>query len=120
MNDHQKFAAKLNAALDERGWNQSELARRAGVRRDAVSTYCRGIAIPSPALGNKIAKALGWAAEPRSVAKKAKSVAKKSPAPTDGVEIRQVDTGGIRLSIDREVTLEQAMQILTILRTTGT
>ena len=133
MNDHQKFAARLNAALDERGWSQSELARRAGIRRDAVSTYCRAAAMPSKVLLDKIAKALGGSAAelldgslppavvPPAVAPRSKPAAAPKPKPAvvrsspAGIELRQEAAGELRLCIDRVVTVEQAMQILTIL-----
>jgi transcriptional regulator with XRE-family HTH domain len=134
MNDHQKFAAKLNAALDERGWSQSELARRAGLRRDAVSTYCRAAAMPSKVFLDKIAKALGGSAAelldgslppgsvvPPAVAPRSKPAAAPKPKPAvvrsspAGIELRQEAAGELRLCIDRVVTVEQAMKILTIL-----
>lgn len=46
-----------------KGWHQSELARRAGLPRDAVSTYVRGVAMPTPVSLEKLAKALGQTAE---------------------------------------------------------
>jgi len=127
MNDHQKFAAKLNAALDERGWSQSELARRAGIRRDAVSTYCRAAAIPSKVFLDKIAKALGGSAAelldgslppgavipPQAQPRKKPVAVRTSPA---GIELTQDAGGDLRLRVDLVVTLEQAMKILALLK----
>ncbi len=49
------------------GWNQSELARRAGLRPAAISTYCRGKDVPSPESMTKLARVLGWTAIPQPV-----------------------------------------------------
>jgi transcriptional regulator with XRE-family HTH domain len=55
----QQFGQRLSTFLVQRGWTQSELARRAGLGRDAISTYVRGTAHPEPQNLLKIAKALG-------------------------------------------------------------
>jgi transcriptional regulator with XRE-family HTH domain len=59
----QEFARRLYKLMISKGWHQSELARRAGVPRDAVSTYVRGTAMPTPLNLDKLAKALGTTAE---------------------------------------------------------
>lgn len=59
----QEFGRKLMGLILERGWNQSELARRAGLNRDAISTYVRGVSFPDPRNLHKLAKALDTTAE---------------------------------------------------------
>lgn len=54
----QEFGKKLYRLMLTKGWNQSELARQAGVTRDAVSTYVRGVSLPEPANLDRLAKAL--------------------------------------------------------------
>jgi transcriptional regulator with XRE-family HTH domain len=54
-----EFAKRLYEALEKKGWNQSQLARYAGLGRDAISTYIRGRSIPSPSSLNKLAQVLG-------------------------------------------------------------
>jgi transcriptional regulator with XRE-family HTH domain len=44
----QQFGAKLYRLMVSRGWNQSELARRAGLQRDSISTYVNGRSFPTP------------------------------------------------------------------------
>lgn len=44
----QSFGRRLYHLMLERGWHQSELARRAGIPRDAVSIYVRGKSFPTP------------------------------------------------------------------------
>lgn len=59
------FARRLQASLNERGWTQSELARRVApllkesrIGRDNISKYVRGKVLPLPAALEAIAKVL--------------------------------------------------------------
>jgi transcriptional regulator with XRE-family HTH domain len=54
-----EFARRLFLRLEEKGWSQSELARRAGLSRDSVSTYIRARSVPSPVNLRKLSEALG-------------------------------------------------------------
>lgn len=54
-----EFGKKLYQMMVAKGWHQSELARRAGVARDSVSTYIRGVSFPEPGNIEKLAAALG-------------------------------------------------------------
>jgi transcriptional regulator with XRE-family HTH domain len=55
----QEFAKRIYTLRLAKGWSQSELARQAGLNRDAVSNYARGNNMPDPANLKKLAKALG-------------------------------------------------------------
>ena len=37
------WSRRLNEVLQQRGWSQAELARRAGVSKENVKKYCRGL-----------------------------------------------------------------------------
>lgn len=60
-----EFANRLQRAMVDKGWNQSELARQAGIQlgreigRDSVSQYVRGVSFPNPERLGAIARALG-------------------------------------------------------------
>lgn len=69
-----EFSRNLQAAMIRKGWNQSELARRATdhlptpakgqkrgkvIGRDNISNYVRGTMLPGPAYLEAISKALG-------------------------------------------------------------
>lgn len=55
----EEFAKRLYERMEGKGWNQSQLARYAGLNRDAVSTYIRGRSAPSPENLSKLARCLG-------------------------------------------------------------
>jgi transcriptional regulator with XRE-family HTH domain len=55
-----ELGSRLFSALREREWNQSDLARAAGVPRELISTYVTGKAFPSPKSLMKITRALGY------------------------------------------------------------
>ena len=55
----QEFGKRLYRLMVSKGWHQSELARRAGVARDSVSTYIRGVSLPDPSNLERLATALG-------------------------------------------------------------
>lgn len=53
-----EFAARLRARLKDRNMNQTDLAKRIGMSKDAVSTYARGRSLPSGPKLEEIAAAL--------------------------------------------------------------
>lgn len=54
-----EFAKRLFHLLGERNWNQSDLAREAGINRDSVSRYIRAQNLPDLVNLKKMADALG-------------------------------------------------------------
>lgn len=59
----QEFGRRLYTLMNAKGWHQSELARRANLNRDAISTYVRGKTLPTPANLNALAAAFDIAPE---------------------------------------------------------
>lgn len=65
----QEFGRRLQAALNERGMSQADLARRAEevtgkkMGRDAISTYINGRSFPTPASLAQLCKALDMTRE---------------------------------------------------------
>lgn len=53
-----EFALRINKRREQKGWSQSELARNAGVSRDAISAYCLGKALPTESNAKRLADAL--------------------------------------------------------------
>jgi transcriptional regulator with XRE-family HTH domain len=55
----QEFGRRLFKLLNERGMNQSDLARQADMGRDSISTYVNGHTFPTPKNLRAMAEALG-------------------------------------------------------------
>ena len=108
------FGRRLSAAMLDMGWNQSELARRAGLGRDSISTYVRGQVIPEPKSLKALADALGLAAHDLLPDSTFSAMEAETPA----LEIRQAHGHADRvfLRINQLVTLDQAARIFAILR----
>jgi transcriptional regulator with XRE-family HTH domain len=54
-----EFGRRVYTLMLQRGWTQSELAKEAGLTRDAISRYTRHVSIPEPHALLKLANALG-------------------------------------------------------------
>lgn len=109
----QEFGRRLHALLLEKGWNQSELARRAELGRDAISTYVRGRSFPEPTSLKRIADALGTT--PTDLLPNAFESAMDRDLPA--IEIREASghPGMSWLRVNRKVTTQQALRVLQIL-----
>lgn len=57
----QEFGKRLYRLMIGKGWSQSELARQAGLPRDAISVYIRGKSLPTALSLSALAKTLGVA-----------------------------------------------------------
>lgn len=56
---HERFKTKLQQALRERGWSQTEFARRLNVDQSTVNQYVKGRACPGLDLVERYASVLG-------------------------------------------------------------
>ena len=54
-----EFATRVYTLMYEKGWNQSELARKSEIGRDSISTYINGKSVPTPRNLEKLSLALG-------------------------------------------------------------
>lgn len=109
----QEFGRRLASLIAERGWNQSDLARRAGIGRDAVSTYIRGRSYPEPKNLTKLAKALDMS----PAALLPNVVASAIEADDSPFELREASghPGHAWLKVNRLVTMAQAMRVMQVL-----
>ena len=71
------FPQWLLTEINERGWSQGELARRAGITQGAVSHILGGMRSPGPEFCKAVAKALGY--PPEVVFRKAGILPPKPP-----------------------------------------
>jgi hypothetical protein len=115
-----EFAQRLARHLADRSWNQSDLARAASkhlpkgaeFRRDNISVYVNGNALPRPKQLNAIAKALGVA--PGDLLPSAGTAGREvlmpfSMRPVDG------EQGMAWLQVDMKVPMRKALAVLSLL-----
>ena len=55
----QEFGRRLHGLMLAKDWNQSDLGKAAGLGRDSVSTYIRGLTFPTTRALRRLADALG-------------------------------------------------------------
>lgn len=96
-----------------KGWNQSELARRAELRRDAVSTYIRGAVYPTPTSLHKLAKALG--VDPEALLPNYVEQAVGESHPSIEFKVSPARPSEAWLKIDRRVSLKTALTVTQLL-----
>ena len=108
-----EFGKRLFDLMIEKGWNQSDLARNAGMGRDSVSTYIRGKSVPTPQNLERLSKALGISSEKLYPNYSANAAALEEPI----MQIKQVndDSGKMWLNISMKVESEKAIAVMKIL-----
>jgi transcriptional regulator with XRE-family HTH domain len=109
----QEFARKLYTLIMEKGWNQSELGRRAGVGRDAISTYMRGRSFPEPKTLHKLSKALG--VNPEELLPNVMTNAVERDEPALSIQESSEHPGKCWVRLNRLMTSEQALRIMQVL-----
>lgn len=109
----QEFARRLTYLMNARGWNQSELARRAGVGRDAVSSYVRARSFPEPANLSKLASAFKMGVDELLPNATRNAISNDVPS----LEIREAfgHQGKVWLQVNQLVTRQQALTIMRVL-----
>lgn len=115
-----EFARRLQQAAVEKGWNQSELARRAAAYtpdnkfgRDNVSSYMRGLNLPRPTHLHALCKALGKKPQDLLPSRGVPSVDDTRPP----FKVEKLANGQAWLHINQAVDWPVAMQIMKILGT---
>lgn len=118
-----EFARRLQDRMIRKGWNQTELARRAkdhlpdGARmeRDIISNYIRGRALPSVNNLRAICGALGC--EPVDLLPPDMvPVGFRSPPHAPLREFKDMGDGNVWLSINQAVPFDVALKIMELLR----
>ena len=109
----QEFGARLQRLMFKKGWNQSELARRAGMNRDAVSTYIRGVSYPTPGNLHKLAKALG--SDPDTLLPNYAAQAVAEQHPSIDIRVSPHRPSAAWLKVDRLVSLDTALAVTKLL-----
>jgi transcriptional regulator with XRE-family HTH domain len=105
-----EIGKKIQEKIEQKNWNQSDLARAASMGRDSISTYIRGLVMPEPKNLKRLADALEC------------GVSELSPYKTIKIdngqifEIKEADNGNFLIKINRRVTANQAAAIFDALR----
>ena len=114
-----EFAKRLQRAFTHKGWNQSELARRAavyvpegGMGRDVISTYVRGKSLPGPIHLTAICKALGVEPDDLLPSRGMPSAGADSPP----LDMRDIGEGKVWLRINQSVDWSVAVRIINVLK----
>ena len=93
-----EFAKRLIALMRDKNLNQTDLAKKSGLTRDAVSTYCRARSMPEPINLAKLAKALG--VEPAYFQLDVMRLAEKMVSPTPVFKPPANDIGTVHYDKD--------------------
>lgn len=109
-----EFGRRLHQMIVERGWTQSELARRAGVGRDQISTYVRGRSFPEPTSLQKLSKALSVPTE-QILPNAAIDGIERDPAPAIQIQQSSANPDQVWVQVNQLVTSDQALRIMQIL-----
>jgi transcriptional regulator with XRE-family HTH domain len=115
------FAKRLQDALNEKGWTQSELARRMApmlkesrIGRDNISKYVRGKVLPLPAALEAMAKVLGVEAKDLLPSRGTQTSTEMSP-----LDVRDIGAGRVWLQVNQAVDWPVALKIMNLLRGGG-
>ena len=116
----QEFARRLQRAMIEKGWTQSELARRASpfapdtrMIRDNVSKYIRGKVLPGPLHLEALCKALGKRPTDLLPARPSGGTSHELPS----FDMRDLGNGTAWLRVNQAVSWETALKIATMVKT---
>jgi transcriptional regulator with XRE-family HTH domain len=113
------FARRLQSAMNDKGWNQAELARRVGpllkesrIGRDNISKYVRGKVLPLPHALEAIAKVLGVESKDLLPSRGTLATA-EDHSPLD---VRDIGENRVWLRVNQAVEWPIALQILGLLK----
>jgi transcriptional regulator with XRE-family HTH domain len=113
------FAKRLQDALNDKGWTQSELARRMApllkesrIGRDNISKYVRGKVLPLPRALEAMAKVLGVESKDL-LPTRATSTVSEELSPLD---VRDIGGGRVWLQVNQAVDWEVALDVMRRIR----
>lgn len=109
----QEFGRRVYRLMNEKGWHQSELARKANLNRAAISTYINGRVLPTPTHLKSLAEALGVQAEQLLPNHAEKAIEDDSPSFELKVSPGAPNTAWVR--VNRLVSLGTAVKIANLL-----
>jgi len=109
----QEFGRRVYNLMLGKGWTQAELARRAGLERNHISTYVTGRSFPTPANLEKLANALGVSTT--ALLPNIAEAAIEADIPELDIKVSPGAPDKAWLRINRLVTLSTAVKIAELL-----
>ncbi len=110
-----EFARRLYKLMIDKGWRQSDLARHAGLARNAISVYLRGASLPGPENVKALAKALGM--DPALLLPNYTESAIDRDNPELEFRVSPADSKKAWLRINRLVSTSTAIKIMGLIET---
>tara|TARA_B110000046_G_C12996356_1_gene400172 strand:+ start:294 stop:776 length:483 start_codon:yes stop_codon:yes gene_type:complete len=110
----QEFGKRVYKLMVGKGMTQSELARAAGIGRDSISTYIKGRSIPDPKNLEALATALHVSVN--ELFPNGKQQAMDNEIPALDLRMSHSDPNMAWLQINRSLSLEIALKIITIIK----
>ncbi len=114
-----EFGKRLQQSMTAKGWNQSELARRAAAHmpdgklgRDNVSSYVRGLSLPGPIILEALCRALGCVPTDLLPSRGVPSTSVSMPP----LDVKDTGEGKAWLRVNQAVEWDAAIKIMAILR----
>lgn len=108
-----EFARRLYKLMIEKGWRQADLARHAGLPRNAISVYLRGASLPNPESLKALAKAFSM--DPNTLLPNYVESAIERDNPEIDMRVSPGDPKCAWLRINRLVSTSLAIKILGII-----
>lgn len=109
------FAQRLRQLLLERDWNQSDLARAAGVSRENISTFTTEKHLPKTITLKKIAQALGFKSGIELLPEMESLKDADNPTPTFGIRAIDSQPGMMWVRVNQSVPRAIALKIFALL-----
>lgn len=106
----QEFGRRLYKLMMAQNWNQSELARQAGLPRDSISTYVRGVSFPTPKSLQKLADALE--VTPADLMPNSIESAIDEDSPSLNMRVSTSAPNTAWLQVNRLVSLQTAVKVI--------
>ena len=106
------FGERLRVQINSLAMTQSDLARKAGLQRDAISNYVRGLAWPTPLNLRKLSKALGM--KPDDLIPSMSEVSQTPQKANENFELLSTDDGYL-LRFSKRLSFDQVKKIMAII-----
>jgi transcriptional regulator with XRE-family HTH domain len=109
------FARRLWRLMLNKGWNQAELGRRAGLSRDVIHSYVNAKSLPNQESLMGLARAFGVTAASLIVGDETLATpAAGAPAPT--LHMSPTSDGKVFLQINMEIDQAKALKMIALLQ----